>query len=297
MKRVLGASCVVLTLSACDPHRVEQTAVEDFEFQIGTERPRIEVRIESGSVEIVADDDSRAVGAEFVKRARSVDRETARGLLERIEVSAVETEAFGRIRFEGRVESVPPFGGYLRTDLMLRVPREVELEISTGDGRIQIEGIEGRVSAESGDGRIFVERSSGELRLRTEDGSIVGRDLEAAVEAATDDGDIELEGIFPRLEAVASDGSIRVDCLDWPSASAEGWVLRTADGTIRVLLPASAAASIDATTGDGRIVNRLSSFEGRERDSEVRRLRGKLGGGGPLLLLSTMDGRIELSQK
>jgi len=296
MRLVCPAALVVLGLSACDLQRVEETAVEEFRFEAGSERPRIEVRIEEGSIEIQGVEGSRAIEAEFLKRARSVDRETARGLLPRIEVSALESGEGRRFRFEGRVESIPPFGGDLRTDLRLRVPHEVELEVATEDGRIQIEGIEGRVRAESGDGRIFVERASGELRLRTEDGSIVGRDLDAKVEAATDDGNIELEGIFTRLETVTSDGSIRIDCLDW-RASTEGWVVRTADGAIRVLLPASAAADIDATASDGRIVNRLLSFDGAERDESDSRLRGKLGGGGSLLFLSTMDGRIELSQK
>jgi hypothetical protein len=74
-------------------------------------------------------------------------------------------------------------------------------------------------------------------------------------------------------------------------------VVRTADGAIRALLPASAAADIDAIASDGRIVNRLLSFDGAARDESDSRLRGKLGGGGPLLFFSTMDGRIELGQK
>jgi len=73
--------------------------------------------------------------------------------------------------------------------------------------------------------------------------------------------------------------------------------LRTADGAIRVLLPASAAADIDATASDGRIVNRLASFDGAGSAENDGRLRGRLGGGGPLLLFSTMDGRIELGQR
>jgi hypothetical protein len=296
MRLVVPAVLAALGLSACDPQRVEETSVEEFRFEAGPERPRIEVRIEDGSVEIEGIQDSRAIEAHFVKRARSLDRETARGLLARIEVSALESAEGARIRFEGRVESIPPFGGDLRTDLSLRLPREADLEIVTRDGRIRIEGIEGRVRAESGDGRIFVERASGELRLRTEDGSIVGRELDGRIEAVTDDGDIEIDGTFVRLETITGDGSIRIDCVDWPS-STEGWVVRTADGAIRVLLPSKAAAEIDATASDGRIVNRLPSFGGGGRDESDNRFRGKLGGGGPLLFLSTMDGRIELDTK
>ncbi len=206
------------------------------------------------------------------------------------------SEENGRIRLEGRVERIPPFGGDLGTDLVLRVPRMAELRISTGDGKILVRGIDGTVRAESGDGDIEVERTSGELQLLTEDGSIVGTDLDARVDASTGDGSIELEGSFARLEAMSSDGSIRIDCREWNEAT-ESWTVRTADGAIRVLLPASAAAEIDATASDGRIVNRLSSFSGAARGENESRLHGKLGGGGPLLLFSTMDGRIELESE
>lgn len=294
MRLALGNLAIALVgLCACDPQRVEETEIEEIRFEVGSERPRIEVEIEEGSIEIEGVESGHSIEGEFLRRARSHDRETARELLPRIEVSA--SDEGGRFRFEGRVETIAPFAGDLRTDLFLRVPRGAELLIATGDGRIQLRGIEGSVRAESGDGRIEVEEARGELRLRTDDGSIVGRNLDAKVEAASGDGDIELEGSFARLEAVTSDGSIRIDCLEWRDPT-EGWTIRTADGAIRVLLPSGAAADIDATSSDGRIVNRLSSFDGAARGESASRLRGKLGAGGPLLFFSTMDGRIELDQ-
>jgi hypothetical protein len=117
MRLALPAALVVLGLSACDPQRVEETGVEEFRFEAGPERPRIEVRIEEGSIEIQGVESSRAIEADFVKRARSVDRETARGLLPRIEVSALESEKGARFRFEGPGRVHPPFGGDPRTDL------------------------------------------------------------------------------------------------------------------------------------------------------------------------------------
>ena len=293
MRPALATLVALLALGGCDPERVEETEIEEVRFELGPERPRIEIEIDEGSIEIEGVENTREITGEFIKRARSVDRETARSLLARIEVSSSEEN--GRIRLEGRVERIPPFGGDLGTDLVLRVPRMAELQISTGDGKILVRGIDGMVRAESGDGGIEVERTSGELRLLTEDGSIVGTDLDARVDASTGDGSIELEGSFSRLEAMTSDGSIRIDCREWNDAT-ESWIVRTADGAIRVLLPASAAAEIDATASDGRIVNRLSSFSGPDRGENESRLRGKLGAGGPLLLFSTMDGRIELDQ-
>lgn len=293
MKLTARTTVFLLALCGCDPQRVEESESEEIRFEAGSERPRIEIDIDEGSIEIEGVESSRAIEGEFVKRARSVDRDSARRLLPRIEIFA--SDEGGRIRLQGRVEDIPPFGGDLETDLILRVPREAELSISTGDGRIHLRGIEGMIRAESGDGRIEVEDASGELRLRTEDGSIAGIGLDASVEAESGDGSIELDGSFPRLEATTSDGSIRVDCREWREPI-EGWTLRTGDGSIRIFLPSSAAADIDATASDGRIVNRLSRFEGALRGESESRLRGKLGGGGPLLFLSTMDGRIELDE-
>ncbi|MGH9320393.1 MAG: DUF4097 family beta strand repeat-containing protein [Vicinamibacteria bacterium] len=281
---------LLAALSGCNPYQAEETETEEFRFATGPSRPSIEVRLEEGSIEIRGSESS-SVEAEFVRRARSVDSEAARALLERIEVSAVQDG--DRIRFEGGAESLPSFGRDLRTDLTLRVPRDVNVDVQTGDGVIEIQGIAGEVVAETSDGRIHVERVAGELRLRSEDGSIRGLELDGPLEASTDDGEIALEGTFPRLSAVTSDGDIRVDCREWP-AEVSDWVVRTSDGSIFLTLPGSVSAEVDATTSDGRIVNRLSSLEGAEREG---RLRGKLGSGGPLLLLSTMDGLIELSER
>jgi hypothetical protein len=296
--RLLPFALALLAVSAaCHIDNVEEVAVQEFRFESLVDRPVIEVRIEDGHVEIQGVDGSRSIEARFEKRARSVDSETASRLLDRIEVSALEAESGARFRLEGRVESVPTFGGNLRTDLILRVPRQVELEIETRDGRIEIEGVEGRVRAESGDGRIVVERFSGDLRLRTEDGSIVGRDLDARVEAATEDGSVELEGTFPRLEAATSDGNIEIDCREWRD-STEDWLARTEDGAIRVSLPRAASAEIDAAVSDGRIVSRVPDLPSdRDHEEDRDRLRGTLGHGGPRLVFFTNDGSIELDQK
>jgi DUF4097 and DUF4098 domain-containing protein YvlB len=296
MRPWIAGALALLGLSACDAERVEETESEKFRFEAGAVRPTIEVRLEDGSIEVSGVEGSRGIEAEVLKRARSVDRESARRLLSRIEASAEEIEGGARIRFEGRIDAPPPFASDLRADLKLRVPRRADLDIRTEDGAIRIEGIEGRVRAETGDGRVFVERAAGELRLRTEDGSIVARNVEGTLEAVTGDGDVEIEGAFTALEASSFDGDIRIDCRDWKPPG-EGWVVRTTDGAIRVELPAAAAADIDATAIDGRVVNRLDSFASARRDETDRRLRGKLGGGGPLLLFTSMDGPIELRQK
>jgi len=57
--------------------------------------------------------------------------------------------------------------------------------------------------------------------------------------------------------------------------------------------PAPTDAELEATSGDGHVVNHLSRFKGSERRS---RIKGKIGTGGPSILITTMDGRIVLKE-
>jgi hypothetical protein len=281
----------LLGLGGCYGRYEEETSASELSFEVGSSRPTIEVRLERGSVEVFGSS-TRRVDATFRKRARSVRPEIARRLLERIDVSGVREG--DRIRFAGRAEL--PSGSWgrdLRSDLTLRVPLGVDLDILTGDGRVRIESIDGEVNAETRDGGIVVERLSGSLSLRSGDGSIDGGDLDGDVDVSTEDGTIVLEGAFRGLRAVTSDGSIRVNCRD-TEAPASNWVLRTSDGSIIIALPASISAELEATTSEGRIVNRLPG--GERGEDESRHLKRTLGRGGPLILLSTVDGRIEIRE-
>ncbi len=101
---------------------------------------------------------------------------------------------------------------------------------------------------------------------------------------------MRFSGALKRLRAFSSDGRVRVECSRGTELSGE-WLLHTADGSIALALPLSISADLDATTTSGSIDNQLSSFHGSERN---RRLVGRIGNGGFLIVISTMDGHIEL---
>jgi hypothetical protein len=60
-------------------------------------------------------------------------------------------------------------------------------------------------------------------------------------------------------------------------------------------LPQSVAADVKVSTSNGGLTNEFeSSFQGR---SEKHRLDGTIGGGGPLLSLSSSNGSIRLLKR
>ncbi len=51
MRPALATLVALLALGGCDPERVEETEIEKVRFELGPERPRIEVEIDEGSIE------------------------------------------------------------------------------------------------------------------------------------------------------------------------------------------------------------------------------------------------------
>ena len=193
----------------------------------------------------------------------------------------------------------------------VRMPREGDLSVETGDGAVQADSIHGTVNVHTGDGSvkanslngtidlhtsdgsITVDGLKGDIRLRTGDGSIEARDLDGKVDADTGDGHIRLVGRFDALGIKTGDGSVDARVLPG-SKMASSWTIRTGDGSVDIVLPADFQANIDATTGDGHISLGVPvTVEGTFSKSEIR---GKMNGGGQQLTIHTGDGSIRLSK-
>jgi len=287
---VLFGALGTLIAFGCDHQRVEESATEKLRFTTG-ERTVVEVRIDDGRVEVVGGAPG-VVEVVFNNRARAADSAGARSLLENIRAEAVQDGDVVRVKARTGGGAVT-LGGNVWTDVAIRVPPEsTELDIRTDDGRIEIEGVSATIVAETGDGRIRIADVDGTVRLRTRDGSITGSNLTGDFDVLSGDGRIRLGGSFGQLRVVTADGSVRVSGRDMTTISND-WSIRTSDGSIELALPASLGAQLDATTADGRVINNLSHFEGREHRNRVT---GTLGPGGRLILVTTMDGRIVLKE-
>jgi hypothetical protein len=150
---------------------------------------------------------------------------------------------------------------------------------------------EGRVDLHTGDGKIEIGHFKGEMQLRSGDGSQEISEVDGKLRALTGDGHIRADGRFDELELKTGDG--RVDArATTGSALATGWRLESGDGTVTLEVPENLAADVDLHTGDGHIdLDMPVTTAGKIREGEVR---GKLNGGGNLLMIHTGDGSIRL---
>ncbi|HVP14064.1 MAG TPA: DUF4097 family beta strand repeat-containing protein [Terriglobales bacterium] len=206
----------------------------------------------------------------------------ARQLGDRVECEVREPRVQFHIGFGFTRRSV-------RVDVLL--PREVDLDVTSSDGRVALAPVTGSVRVRTSDGDIEAVGLRGDLHLQTSDGTIHARDLDGALEAHSSDGGIEVGGRFDRLDLSTSDGAIEADA-GAGSRIETGWTLHSSDGSLTLRVPADLRADFDLRTGDGVIHLDLPV----EVTGEIgrRELHGRLNGGGPLVQMRAADGSIRV---
>ena len=202
--------------------------------------------------------------------------------------------------------------GNRRVDIEIKTPLNADLDLHTGDGNVDVQGIKGTLLLRSGDGHLNLSELQGTLRASTGDGNIDMRNVRGDLTLHTADGRIDLSGIDGSLRAETGDGRVRVngrfDVLDVKTGdggidavAADGskldanWRLNTGDGNLTLRLPAAIAADVELQTNDGSIdLDMPVTVSGRQGKREVH---GQLNGGGKLLSLKTGDGSIRLEKR
>jgi hypothetical protein len=163
--------------------------------------------------------------------------------------------------------------GSHRVEIDIHMPREGRVDLHTGDGKIELGNFKGEMLLRSGDGSQEVNGVDGKLR------------------ALTGDGHIRADGRFDELDLKTGDGRVDARATSG-SALATSWRLESGDGTVTLEVPENLAADVDLHTGDGHIdLDMPITTSGKIREGEVR---GKLNGGGNLLMIHTGDGSIRL---
>lgn len=147
----------------------------------------------------------------------------------------------------------------LRSDVTLRVPERARLEVvRVFEGRLELSGISGHVTAEVQRGPIEARSISGAVRLETAIGDVVVRDARlvpgGVLRLRTFNGDVRLglaeRPADARILALALNGTIRSDI---PLTIKDTWGPRWGEATLGRGEP---VISIDVVTGDVEITSK-----------------------------------------
>ena len=239
-----------------------------------TGAPRVRVETFDGAINVHAWD-KHEVSYTAIKRAgderemKGIKLSATGGGAGEVNIRADFDKAFAH-EYQERNGRVISFSSDASTEFDIYVPRNTTLFVSTGDGRLRVDGVSGELELHTGDGAIEVAASKGRLRAETGDGRIRVDNFDGDAEARTGDGAISLDGNFRTLTA------------------------RTGDGTISLSLPESANATVE--TNAESVFNDGVAVAESPAENRVRRWRIG-GGGGQVLSLRTGDGQIVLRRR
>lgn len=245
--RWLTAPAAALSLTAGCVEPIVETSVEIRRLPAA---PSIEIRLDQGDLEI-REHALPEVEIEVERWSRALSREAAASALPAIVVQTDGEDAETlRIRGRNLLGGAFRLGESVGLRLTIRTAPGTAIKAWTGDGRIELSGLTGPVEAVTASGPIEAESlraGASPAQLRTGDGRIDGKDLEGRFVAETADGRISLAGRLQQVRAVSGDGRVTVTARSAAAPAPRGvWELRSADGSVRLTLPAEAAALVSA---------------------------------------------------
>jgi len=225
----------------------------------------------NGGIEVVGEDRSD-VALEVKVTAQASSQSDAEALLHQVRIVTNGSDI--------RAEGPRPEGGFFShrnwsASFRLHVPRRVaHADLSTSNGAIHVENIEGQVAAHTTNGGIEATHVHGDLRAETTNGGLRLDDLGGAVHAETTNGGVHISLAGDRwhgdgLFASSTNGGITVKA---PDHFAAHLVADTTNGGISVGFP---------ITVQGKI--------GHHLDTE-------LNGGGPPVHLETTNGGVTIER-
>ena len=302
---ILLVACAALSACEVNLNTEGLSAKETLTFKVSGQ-PQVVLDTFDGAIELHSWDRPE-VEVEIEKRAME------QALIDEIKVEASEKNGVVTVKVTGPSRTEfrgVTIGMHISPTARLRVavPRNSNVEATSGDGSIRAEAIEGRLVLTTADGSVTGTRLGGDIQIRSGDGSIRLDNATGKLDLETTDGSIGVDAKPTVLRARTGDGSIRAT-IESDTVMADNWELTTSDGTVVLTLPGLFNGELDAETSDGVVrtshpllgdsseARSSNEDENREERRERRRtLRSRMGDGGKVLRIRTGDGSIRIER-
>jgi hypothetical protein len=257
-------------------------------------RPTVQLATFDGPI-VIRGWDRDEISVEVEKRGRDKAAAEAIEVLADQKGDVVHVEARKKDQADGKSSYQIGWNAVSRSaKLVVSVPTGSDLVVRTGDGSIRVDHVNGKLELRSGDGSVTGRDLSGDVVAHTEDGAIRLEGVDGKCDVASDDGSITVQGRLDGLRVSTEDGSVVVRAAAG-SKIARDWNLSTGDGSMVLYLADGLGADLDAQARDGSV--KLDSglvFAHESGDRSRGAVRGRLGAGGPRLVMRSGDGTIRL---
>jgi DUF4097 and DUF4098 domain-containing protein YvlB len=258
-----------------------------------TDGGNLEIEADRGNVEIrsIRGDEVRIV----VERTVSVDRRSdAKEILEthKLDMAQKGNAVILSSRVEQRRFKYRSWKGddRIRIRIIVEVPRQFEVMVSTGAGNVAVDDLEGQLDIRSGAGNVEVGDVEGEVSIVSGSGVVdVGR-VSGPVAVHTGAGNIEITAVDGQLSAVTGAGDITAFIVEQPTGDSQ---LISGAGNVTVFLSEGIGVKVDAMARGNCTTDFPLKVEGRWM---TKTLVGDLNGGGPDLAIKSSVGNVVLKK-
>jgi DUF4097 and DUF4098 domain-containing protein YvlB len=240
---------------------------------------------------------------------------------DQVQIKAYSEEIPLRFEHVGSTVRVNTVSGrYRRTGdqrMEVQVPVGTRVEASSVSGDVSVRGTRGEVEASSVSGDLEVEDVVRRASIHTVSGELRARRLEGDVRARTVSGDLTLDELSGEIDAESVSGEISVRRARSARVRGESvsgeieydgtierdgrYEFQSHSGGVRLVLPSSAAATLDVQTFSGSIDSDFPMTMGPNTDQDRRsrsrrRMEFTINGGGARISAQTFSGTVSIER-
>lgn len=176
--------------------------------------------------------------------------------------------------------------------ISVTAPAHTTIDLSTSNGRVEVQNIHGSGPVHTSNGRIILENVKGEHEAHTSNGRIIIDGMEGDADVKTSNGSIEIKRMRGAVSAASSNGSISFEG-EMPEGSANKF--ETSNGSVKVKLRGDFGARLTAKTSNGRARTNLPNFAAHTQGRG--NIEGTIGDGSGELDIRTTNGSINIEQE
>jgi hypothetical protein len=311
-KQMIGLTAAGLLLSWLGAPALLQAGTEERINESFQVKPggMLTLNSEMGSVEIRTHSADRVDVRVIKKSRRAGDKKALSEFYIRMDKNGDDVDISGDFTRKGINRLWSRLRNRLRVSYIITVPRKYDLDLQTTGGGIEVDPIDGMVSARSTGGGLRLETVGGNLMGRTTGGGIVCRSVEGDADLGTTGGGIETGYIRGSIKAHTTGGSIRIKEADgfirakttggsiqagFARQPLKDCYLKTTGGAVTLYLDTKFGFDLNARTTGGRISSDFPMTLDGLFDKKA--ISARLNGGGPELYIRTTGGGITLKSR
>ncbi len=252
---ILALSLLVFLAMACNVGFDGPTETREDSFTVG-EVVRIVVNGDNGSVTVNAGTDGAVVVLATLRRP------------DELEYEAVQNGDTISVEAKAKRSGIFNFGESPGANIDITAPPNARVELRTGNGAIEVNGMQQSGTVHTSNGRIALTNVSGDFNISTSNGAVVITQAKGVFDIKTSNGRIEFDGEI-------SGGSNR---------------MTTSNGSIDVKLQGTPSVKVDASTSNGSVTSNIPITIASAVDD--KHLVGTIGNGDAELFIETSNGSV-----